>query len=81
MTLHARTPRARTSLAGVATRLAGQRSLWEPLVAFDPVSRYYARLAAEPDFEAWLLTWVPGRAPTGTTPAAAPGRSSPLAAR
>ncbi len=61
MTLHARTPRPRTSLAGIATRLAGQRSLWEPLVAFDPLSRYYARLAAEPDFEAWLLTWVPGQ--------------------
>ena len=61
MTLHARTPRPRTSLAGIATRLADQRSLWEPLVAFDPVSRYYARLAAEPEFEAWLLTWVPGQ--------------------
>ena len=61
MTLHARTPRSRTNLAGVATRLAAQRSLWEPLVAFDPVSRYYARLAAEPAFEAWLLTWVPGQ--------------------
>jgi predicted metal-dependent enzyme (double-stranded beta helix superfamily) len=61
MPRHASTPRPRTNLAEVATRLAGQRSLWEPLVAFDPVSRYYARLAAEPTFEAWLLTWVPGQ--------------------
>jgi predicted metal-dependent enzyme (double-stranded beta helix superfamily) len=60
MSRHA-SPRPRTNLAAIATRLAGQRSLWEPLIAFDPVSRYYARLAAEPTFEAWLLTWVPGQ--------------------
>lgn len=53
--------RPRTNLAEIASRLAGQRSLWEPLVRFDPVFRYYARLAAEPAFEAWLLTWVPGQ--------------------
>ena len=61
MPRHASTARPRTNLAAVATRLAGQRSRWEPLVRFDPVSRYYARLAAEPAFEAWLLTWVPGQ--------------------
>ena len=61
MPAHVSFPRPRTNLAEVATRLAAQRSLWEPLVAFDPVSRYYARLAAEPTFEAWLLTWVPGQ--------------------
>ena len=61
MSRSASTPRPRTNLSDVATRLAGQRSLWEPLVAFDPVSRYYARLAAEPTFEAWLLTWMPGQ--------------------
>src|SRR4051812_11270590 len=54
-------PRPRVNLAEIATRLAGQRSLWEPLIAFDPVSRYYARLAAESSFEAWLLTWLPGQ--------------------
>src|SRR3712207_1435282 len=61
MSRSASTPRARVNLPEVAIRLAGQRSLWEPLVAFDPSSRYYARLAAEPAFEAWLLTWVPGQ--------------------
>ena len=61
MPRHARNPRPRTNLAEIATRLASQRSLWEQLVRFDPVSRYYARLAAEPEFEAWLLTWVPGQ--------------------
>ncbi len=53
-----RTP---ANLSAIATRLAAQTTLWEPLVVFDPVSRYYARLAAEPTFEAWLLTWVPGQ--------------------
>ncbi len=53
--------RARINLAQIAIRLADQESLWLPLVEYDPVSRYYARLAAEPDFEAWLLTWVPGQ--------------------
>jgi predicted metal-dependent enzyme (double-stranded beta helix superfamily) len=61
MPRHASTPRPRANLAEIATRLAGQRSLWEPLIEFDPVSRYYARLAAEQTFEAWLLTWVPGQ--------------------
>jgi len=53
--------RPRRNLVEVATRLAEQTELWEPLVAYDPISRYYARLASEPDFEAWLLTWVPGQ--------------------
>jgi hypothetical protein len=30
-------------------------------VAYDPVARYYVRLAREPEFEAWLLTWLPGQ--------------------
>lgn len=53
--------RPRINLAHTVARLAEQRTFWEPLVTYDPVSRYYARLAAEPDYEAWLLTWVPGQ--------------------
>jgi len=53
--------RARINLAQIATRLADQQDLWRPLVRYDPSSRYYARLASERDFEAWLLTWVPGQ--------------------
>ena len=53
--------RVPVNLVQLATQLAAQTSLWEPLVAYDPVSRYYARLARESDFEAWLLTWVPGQ--------------------
>lgn len=56
-----RRTRPRRNLAEIATRLADQTDLWEPLVDYDPVSRYYARLASEPDFEAWLLTWLPGQ--------------------
>ena len=51
----------RVKLPEVALRLAAQRSLWQPLVEYDPASRYYTRLASEPDFEAWLLTWLPGQ--------------------
>jgi hypothetical protein len=48
-------------LAATATRLADAVHLWEPLVDYDPVSRFYARLARTPEHEAWLLTWVPGQ--------------------
>ncbi len=53
--------RSGIDLAAVAARLAGERHLWAGLVDFDPVSRYYARIAAETDWEAWLLTWLPGQ--------------------
>jgi predicted metal-dependent enzyme (double-stranded beta helix superfamily) len=48
-------------LAATATRLADNTRLWESLVEYDPVSRYYARLALTREHEAWLLTWVPGQ--------------------
>jgi predicted metal-dependent enzyme (double-stranded beta helix superfamily) len=48
-------------LAATATRLAGSTHLWESLVDYDPVSRYYARLALTREHEAWLLTWLPGQ--------------------
>jgi predicted metal-dependent enzyme (double-stranded beta helix superfamily) len=54
-------PRTKINPAQVALQLAAQQSLWRPLVRYDPLSRYYVRLAAERDFEAWLLTWVPGQ--------------------
>jgi predicted metal-dependent enzyme (double-stranded beta helix superfamily) len=54
-------PRPSRTIVEIATRLAEQTELWEPLVQYDPISRYYARLASEPEFEAWLLTWVPGQ--------------------
>ena len=56
-------PKARVQLdpARTALLLAGQYSLWEPLVEYDPTSRYYTRLAKQPGFDAWLLTWLPGQ--------------------
>jgi predicted metal-dependent enzyme (double-stranded beta helix superfamily) len=54
-------PRTRVNLPEIALRLASQTALWRPLVRYDPLSRYYVRLASERDYEAWLLTWVPGQ--------------------
>jgi predicted metal-dependent enzyme (double-stranded beta helix superfamily) len=53
--------RTRANPTQIAGRLAEQRELWEPLITYDPHRRYYVRLAGEPDFEAWLLTWLPGQ--------------------
>jgi hypothetical protein len=53
--------RSPINIVKIATSLANQRALWEPLVSYDPVARYYVRLAREHDFEAWLLTWLPGQ--------------------
>jgi len=53
--------RSPINLVKIATSLANQQALWEPLVSYDPVARYYVRLAREKDFEAWLLTWLPGQ--------------------
>ena len=55
------TTRTPVNLAQIATRLAEQHVLWEPLITFDPFERYYTRLVREPEFEAWLLTWLPGQ--------------------
>jgi predicted metal-dependent enzyme (double-stranded beta helix superfamily) len=53
--------RVPVNLAEQASALAAQRSLWEPLIAYDALSRYYVRLSRETHFEAWLLTWLPGQ--------------------
>jgi len=54
-------PWTAVNLAQTARLLADDRAVWAGLVDFDPVSRYYARVAAEADHEAWLLTWLPGQ--------------------
>ncbi|HYP44882.1 MAG TPA: cysteine dioxygenase family protein [Propionibacteriaceae bacterium] len=53
--------RPRADLAQIASTLAADTKRWQPLVNYDPVSRYYARLAVETEYEAWLLTWLPGQ--------------------
>jgi hypothetical protein len=34
---------------------------WPVPLRFDPVQRWYHRLAATADHEVWLLTWLPGQ--------------------
>ncbi|MFD1056177.1 cysteine dioxygenase [Terrabacter terrigena] len=53
--------RISVDLADTARRLSRQRTIWQGLVDFDPITRYYARLLADEHHEAWLLTWLPGQ--------------------
>jgi len=61
MTMSRSASRISVDLADRARRLARQRTLWHGRVDFDPITRYYARLLADDDHEAWLLTWLPGQ--------------------
>jgi predicted metal-dependent enzyme (double-stranded beta helix superfamily) len=51
----------RTDHLAIARRYAAHPLDWPRAPIFDPSSRWYARLAAEQDHEAWLLTWLPGQ--------------------
>ena len=44
-----------------ARLLAADPDRWLPAVHFDPAARVHTRIAADDDFEAWLLTWLPGQ--------------------
>lgn len=58
-------PAARLTLPALprlAAELAARRDLWPAELRFDPDHRWYARLPADDDIEAWLLTWLPGQA-------------------
>jgi predicted metal-dependent enzyme (double-stranded beta helix superfamily) len=48
-------------LAGLASGIAQNRSRWKSAVRFDPAQRYYSLLDRTPEYEAWLLTWLPGQ--------------------
>jgi predicted metal-dependent enzyme (double-stranded beta helix superfamily) len=48
------------NLVGRVEGLAQVRSLWEQHVRHDPEQRIFQRIAAEHDFEAWLICWMPG---------------------
>ncbi|WP_229848580.1 cysteine dioxygenase [Kitasatospora griseola] len=62
---------ARTDLPGHPTTVAGyarlvreiaaDRARWEPLVRYDALTRWYARLETGPGYEVWLLSWLPGQ--------------------
>jgi mannose-6-phosphate isomerase-like protein (cupin superfamily) len=51
-----------TGLLGVARHYAAHPDDWPFAPRFDPVRRWYARLAEYADHEVWLLTWLPGHA-------------------
>jgi hypothetical protein len=55
-----RLPRSR-ELSRVAARLAAEPWLWWPKVRYEQSRRYYTRICATDDYEAWLLTWLPGQ--------------------
>ncbi|RLK25138.1 cysteine dioxygenase type I [Micromonospora sp. M71_S20] len=48
-------------LLATARRWAADPARWPVPLRFDPVSRWYARLAHEPDHEVWALSWLPGQ--------------------
>jgi predicted metal-dependent enzyme (double-stranded beta helix superfamily) len=45
----------------VAARYAASAEDWPVAPRFNPADRWYHRLADEPDYEVWLLTWLPGQ--------------------
>ncbi|MEV7782608.1 cysteine dioxygenase family protein [Kitasatospora sp. NPDC088351] len=53
-----------TTVAGyaqLAREIAADRARWEPLVRYDALTRWYARLETGPGYEVWLLSWLPGQ--------------------
>ncbi|MFF7459522.1 cysteine dioxygenase [Kitasatospora sp. NPDC008115] len=62
---------ARTDLPGhpvtvadhsrLVREIAADRARWEPLVRYDALTRWYARLETGPGYEVWLLSWLPGQ--------------------
>ncbi|MFI5532212.1 cysteine dioxygenase [Kitasatospora sp. NPDC051853] len=53
-----------TTVAGYARlvcEIAADESRWKPLVRYDALTRWYARLETGPGYEVWLLSWLPGQ--------------------
>jgi len=50
-----------TRLYHLARQLADRTDLWRPHVRFAHESRWSVRVAVTSDYEAWLLTWLPGQ--------------------
>ncbi|MEU9132660.1 cysteine dioxygenase family protein [Kitasatospora sp. NPDC048540] len=53
-----------TTVAGYARlvrEIAADRDRWAPLVRYDALTRWYARLETGPGYEVWLLSWLPGQ--------------------
>ncbi|MFE7194296.1 cysteine dioxygenase [Kitasatospora sp. NPDC057541] len=47
--------------ARLVREIAADRARWEPLVRYDALTRWYARLETGPGYEVWLLSWLPGQ--------------------
>jgi predicted metal-dependent enzyme (double-stranded beta helix superfamily) len=45
----------------IAARYAATPDQWPVAPRFNPMDRWYHRLAEEADYEVWLLTWLPGQ--------------------
>ncbi|MFJ6214601.1 cysteine dioxygenase [Streptomyces sp. NPDC092296] len=56
-----RHPATVAGFAALARRIAADRARWEPLVRYDALTRWYARLETGPGYEVWLLSWLPGQ--------------------
>jgi hypothetical protein len=54
-------PPTAAGLSDLARVLAERVDIWQPLVRFEERERFYARLAGQRGWEAWLLTWLPGQ--------------------
>jgi hypothetical protein len=52
---------ARIDHLAIAARYAAAPHLWPVAPRFNAAARWYHRLADEPDYEVWLLTWLPGQ--------------------
>lgn len=45
----------------IAARFAANPDEWPVAPRYNPMDRWYHRLAAADDYEVWLLTWLPGQ--------------------
>jgi predicted metal-dependent enzyme (double-stranded beta helix superfamily) len=50
-----------TDHLAIAARYAAALEQWTAAPRFNPVDRWYHRLAETPDHEVWVLTWLPGQ--------------------
>ncbi|MGA5701551.1 cysteine dioxygenase [Peterkaempfera bronchialis] len=54
-------PTTVAGFAALARSIAADRARWRPLVRYDALTRWYARLETGPGYEVWLLSWLPGQ--------------------
>lgn len=53
--------RTMTDFLALARQYAARPDDWPVAPRFNPVQRWYYRIAEEPGYEVWLLTWLPGQ--------------------